>query len=236
MKKLIFLLSIITFNVSAQNATPAEQAEENNTEVGTVLFKISNIKPIKNKEDVTVACGYDITMYNRTEKDLSNIGLSLHWKDTTVEQKIEKEKKQPSKNVFSRGSSKTEQFDYPTINTTVSLPPVPAKKQILKRLEISTNKCFLLINKASYQINSCNFSSIKSGNEKGRGSASTCKDSFFLIDSNDGNYYTEFSDKNYDVLEQEKENKIQKEIDEINNLYTQSKEAISKLENTVNAI
>ncbi len=218
MKKLIALFSIFAFNAMAQMPD-------------AVLFKVSDIKPIKNEENTTVACEYNLTVYNRSNADLNNVALSMAWSDTTVARTIEAEKKASSrsKSIFTKGSSRTQSLDSDTVTASAVLGDIPAKKQIMTKQKVESNKCFLLLNKANFVVESCQFAET----DKNAEAAIKCSDSFIYIDAENPEYYTKFSDENYDAKKLKQESIIKKELLEINEKYNQNVEEINRLNQTI---
>lgn len=225
MKKLIALCSILAFNAVAQ--TPQ-----------SVLFKVSDIVPLKNADNATVACEFNATFFNRSDKDLSNVVIKLDWEDEVVSQTIDEEKKEEknSGSIFGqRNFSRTEANTAKTIGTQISLPPMPAMRQVVSKQKIQTDRCFLLLNKLEYQVNSCKASSPNATNNGGA-TSEECKDIFVFIDSENPEYYTEFQGLSVEEQEEQEKTQLEKDMSEVNGLYDANVEAIGKLNTTINSM
>ena len=58
-----------------------------------VLFKVHDIKPLKNRDGKITNCEFNITFFNRSNKNVDNATVNLTWKDEAIGHVIEDEKK-----------------------------------------------------------------------------------------------------------------------------------------------
>ncbi len=57
-----------------------------------VLFKVHDIKPLKNRDGKITNCEFNITFFNRSNKNVDNATVNLTWKDEAIGNVIEDEK------------------------------------------------------------------------------------------------------------------------------------------------
>ncbi len=222
MKKFITLFSLFAFNAFAQS--PSQDS---------IIIKLSDVVPNKDEVAQTTSCKYNLTIYNRTDKDLSNTVFTLKWIDEAAIKAIEAEKKasQKSKNVLARGYSKTKDLERTTLTSEVTINAIPSKKQIKITQEVVTDKCFLLLEPAEVSVKTCRFVSEDAANNKKTSSKAdtNCKSSFVLVDASSPEYYTEFSDENYDAKKAKQKSLIEKDLADIDELYNQNIKSVEEL-------
>ena len=96
-----FLLGTVCSFLAA--APVAAQVEENTTEdeglvsvvdeaQPAVLFKIHDVKPIRNRDGNVTDCEFNATFYNRSNNNVNKIVLNLTWQDKAIANVIDFEK------------------------------------------------------------------------------------------------------------------------------------------------
>lgn len=202
-------------NVSAQVADPA------------VLFKIHDVQPVKNSDGLTIACDFDTTLYNRSDKDINSATLSLTWTDTAIEGMINEEKKvDPKMQNNYRGSfSQTEASSPSDVVTTVDVPALKPYKQVSLRSRIQSDRCFLLMNDVRVEVKKCQ---IAGGQESGRNST-PCDGMFRFVSPQNPEYYREFKPISYDEVKMQGENKRNQDRRDLNVQYDATIAEINKV-------
>lgn len=200
-----------------------------------ILYKIHDIRPVKNHEAQVVACEFDATFFNRTDLNLSTISLDMGWKDDVIESTIEIEKKEEIKNAdadtgFSRrrGLSKTESLTSRNVGTSLSLPPLASQKQIVVTGRVDTDRCFLLIEDVNLNVKSCKVSTLNK-DAKSDVKDTDCKELFKYISSMNPEYYTEFKSASYQDQQREEMQEKQKEKNELNSMYNKTVSSFNRV-------
>jgi hypothetical protein len=52
------------------------------SEANAIIFRIEDIKPIRNENELVDKCGFMVTVFNRMEKEVKEANLDLIWKDS----------------------------------------------------------------------------------------------------------------------------------------------------------
>lgn len=80
---------------TADAKTPPAHEEEDEA----ILFKVHDVKPIKNsKGDEVNACDFYVTFYNRSNKDINGAQLDLTWVDNSLIDVVNAEKEESAEN------------------------------------------------------------------------------------------------------------------------------------------
>lgn len=171
-----------------------------------ILFKVHDVKPIKNSQnDEVKACDFYVTFYNRSNKDINGAQLELTWEDNSLLDIIEDEQEESAQK-HKNGENIDPDFSYTKSNnslklmTLVNMPAIKAYKQITVRQSLKTDRCYILLDDLSISVKSCAV--------KQTGSASdACNGLFRFVSQENPEYYTDFkpvshsSQKNADVKE-----------------------------------
>lgn len=201
----------IVLGLSAGMAN-AQEAQEETTKPRAVLFKIHEIKPVINSEGVVTSCDFLVTFYNRTTESFRQAKLNLGWTDDVSGRFLteEFEESQPASNQNNR-NSRLPQKNNSEITTTIEMPSLGSYKQASVQGNVKTEKCFLLLDKLDFQVESCNMIGKEEAENQntrrqrinaGR-NASECASLFQYVDSKNPEYYDEF--KNISYSEQERQ-------------------------------
>ena len=135
-----------------------------------VLFKIHDIKPIRNREGKITNCEFGATFYNRSEDDVKNINMDLTWEDKAIEDVIDMEKKVAKKKMendyynseamgtLSEPDSETEKYTRKVLTTTLKVPNLQPYRQVSLKSRIRSDRCFLMVNDVKFKFTSCDVS------------------------------------------------------------------------------
>nr|QIM10632.1 hypothetical protein PlAlph_5240 [uncultured Alphaproteobacteria bacterium] len=222
---------LVAANINAANAAESGEA---------VLFKIHDITPVKNSDGEVVGCDYSATFYNRSDITIRNATLNLSWKDTAIDGVIEQEKKEDSvknRRNISRARSTTERTTDKTVETLLEVPTIKPAKQIVVKSRVNTDRCFLLIDNASFNVKDCNAENATgqaaSGRKRGEGG---CTRLFSYVSAEDPQYYLEFKAMTVDEEKTEVEEQRTKEKNVADEMYKKSVAAIEATNSIVSGI
>lgn len=198
----------VAFNaliLSSSNVKAAEKpANEETSQTGAVLFRIENIEPQKNKDDLIDKCKFMVTVYNRTAKEISNASLKFKWQDN-IDNKY--------KVVGDKIETKSEQTAKTIIEKEVILEKMLPHMQKSFAQIVDTDKCFLLFDQLEYTVESCYYADenvvIKDGKKSGNGS---CTSIFNYINTQNPEYYSEFKDVPDSIIEKQQEMEKSQEL------------------------
>ena len=115
--------AVLVSNVSVANAAPqkapAAPAGDRQEEL---LFKIHDVKPVKNREGDVIACDFYATFYNRSPYELKSAVVEYKWHDKSIDSIITAEKEadaeKKGRNV-NRSYSETERLTEKYVSATV---------------------------------------------------------------------------------------------------------------------
>ncbi len=208
--------------------THAEQSE--------VIFKIHDITPVEENGEVK-SCSFGVTLYNRTPEMISNLGLNLSWTDDVIAEQIEAEKNEKvyddKGNVKGyKGQSETEKNTTKKVFVSLSVPPLPQGKQISIKSSINTDRCFLLLQKPTIVVESCNYGSGKNTDKK----AGVCKNLFTYVSPNDGEYYSDFKQISYTEEVEDIKNQAEREKKEMEKIYSEALSSVNRISQTLNTM
>ena len=207
-----FLLGA-TCALLALSAVPAwAEGEENedglvsqiNENEPAVLFKVHNIKPIKNNEGKVTDCEFSATFFNRSNNNIDNAMININWRDDAINNVIENEKQAALKKIQEEHYgedtsmmplpvSDTEKTTPVVLTASVRIPPLKPYRQVSLRSKISSDRCFLMMNDAGFKLVSCS-----AGSPDGAGVAvvapgtTVCDNLFKFVSARDPEYYREF--------------------------------------------
>lgn len=211
-----------------------------------ILFKIHDIAPLKNNEGAVVACNFNATFYNRSDKDINGATLRLTWSDKTIggvigdelKESAAKRKLNDKDGRYSRATSQTERVTPENIEATLEMPAVKAYKQMTLTSKIQTDRCFLLLNDMDFRIDSCSASENKNVDVISRaGNESTdCLKLFQYVSAKSPAYYKEFKKVSYDEEKAAKKTEMQKNTQEINRVYGEAVDALNATSGSLSRI
>lgn len=220
--------------VSAALAQNAPVAAGLSGKTDAILFKIHEIQPLKNAEGMVIACNFNATFYNRSPKDISNASLRLSWRDEAISSVISDEKKeraaQEPGRIVGNQTSYTERVTPAEISATIDLPALKAYKQITLHSKIQADRCFLLLNDATFTVNSCQAS--ETTGIRGA-SASNCGGLFNFVSAKNPEYYREFKKISYNDEKVIKQSEKEKDQKELNKAYNDAVDSLTSISNTL---
>lgn len=206
MKKFTEALTVLLMSAGLLTS-PAQAAQKNNvpqkkqeatTRHDAVIFKVHNITPIS-QDGVVTGCDFVVTLYNRTAVNFRNFTLNLHWNDTVDERfefdsyvknvlgerAIDEEAKLLGENVKSK-----------PLETALNVSAFGANKQFSVKSHIDNEKCYLLLQQATYTVSPCDIArSTTAGEGASFGSdGKECTALFQLVDTSNPEYFGEFKE------------------------------------------
>lgn len=205
------------------------QAAKETSKRETVIFRIEDIKPIENDEGVTSQCEFNFTVYNRMEKAIKEANIDLSWADNVAgKYKVNEDKLEVKKD------AKKARF---LISETVNIKDIAPHQQKSFKFVVDTDKCHVLFDQVEYKVNECiaDGDEIKIRNNKREGHGS-CANMFDYINSQNPEYYSEFSDVPESELQQISDQRNKQDIQAIEDAYKNSIETLKKASNTLKEI
>ncbi len=207
---------------SVVNPVSAENKKEETSDVGAILFRIENIKPIANEDGLINKCTFMLTAFNRMEKAVSEANLNLKWEDNISAKHVVKNQKLEVK---TGNDAKT------IVTTQMKLLNIAPHSQKSFEGQVETDKCFLLFDNLEYTVDSCTNEGdvFKMKNSKIVDKSKGCADNFDYIDSKNPEYYSEFKDIPESVLVKQAEEEKNTEVAKITENYNKSMSTINKI-------
>lgn len=235
-----FLLgTVCSLSVVMATMTYAEEITEEDDglvsvvteEQPNVLFKIHDVKPIRDRDGKVTDCEFSATFYNRSENNVNNIVLNLTWEDDAIanvikfEKDLDKKKMQEenynnNEGQFRQPKSETEKITSVALTTSLKVPDLKAYRQVSLKSRIETDRCFLLINDPTFKFGSCNVLNPNSTGVTIQTTAmSACESLFKYVPSSDPEYYREFKKVTFNEEKKAKVQAQKKEQDELKEIY-----------------
>ena len=229
--------------VTAPGATDSPRAEKTSDE-GMVIFRIENIKPIKDKRGNIKQCSYIVTAYNRMNTAIKEAELGFSWQDNItgsyikriddsakltqdeISEQLDSELKEMKENA-KKEQPKQNVLQFKPINTTVKVFNIGAHAQKSFSDTVDTDKCFLLFDNLNFQVRNCLVDGQKPG-DKGN-----CNNKFQYISSKNPEYYVEFSDVPENVVQEQIEEEKNQELSTINSQYDEVVSSLIKIDETL---
>ena len=242
----------ILFGTVAVKAAETEGDNEFASKIASgenvVLFKIHDVKPIKNDDGVITDCEFGMTLYNRSPKSVDAATINLSWVDKGVadviatEESLEVEetlRPKSKKNASLKQSvsmSKTADFVVPDLTTSVSLPQIRPFRQVSLKSKIQSDRCFLLIENADFSFSECRVTEPSVSTAKrltaSRGAGdSGCKSLFRFVSPRDPEYYREFQKVAFNEEQKRKEELRKKELGEMETAYKKMMDDLTSIVN-----
>ncbi len=230
--------------LQAQKAQKTQKTEKTSDE-GKVIFRIENIKPIKNKQGNVRQCSYIVTAYNRMDTAIKEATLDFSWQDNITGKYIQQiedsskvakdeiteqldsdvaEMKQKQDNNKSRTA-----LQFKPIHSSVKFFNIGAHAQKSFSDTVDTDKCFLLFDNLNFQLKDCQLEGHKANDE-------SCKDKFQYISTKNPEYYVEFSDVPESVVQDQIEAEKNKEMNETESRYNDIMSTLGKIDSTLNSM
>lgn len=218
------------------------------SDAGNIIFRIENIKPIKNKSGDIKQCSYVVTVYNRLDMPIKEANLNFTWYDNITGQYIQKmeesmkietdeltdqldsDAKELNKNVRSAPQKTSVQFQ--PITSAVKFFSIAPHAQKSFSFNVETDKCFLLFDNLNFNVKDCIYEGQvlpKKNDHKAK--MATCANKFEYIDSKNPEYYVEFNDIPENVVQEQIEEEKNQELSNVNNGFNEVMATIDKLDN-----
>ncbi len=245
-----FLLSMSGVLMILASAGGAWAAEGSNDELVSrigagaegVIFKIHDVKPIKNREGLITDCEFNATFYNRSEKNVDNAVVELTWNDQAIADIIAKEKKEIAErsnrdaalgniDAFSSYNQpqglETEHLTPAALKASIRIPPLKPYRQVSLKSKINSDRCFLMIEDAEFKLQSCS-ASVQGSSSVVSPAGSSCEGLFKFVSSKDPEYYREFKKVSFNEEVKNKLNARKKEQQDITSMYDKTVSDMSK--------
>ena len=203
-----------------------------------VLFKIHDIKPIRNREGKITNCEFGATFYNRSEDGVKNINMDLTWEDKAIEDVIDMEKKVAKKKMendyynseamgtLSEPDSETEKYTRKVLTTTLKVPNLQPYRQVSLKSRIRSDRCFLMVNDVKFKFTSCDVSGKEEKNltsrSMGNAKMAACSSLFKFVNAKDPEYYREFKKVSFNEEKKAKVNARKQEQENLTKAYNQT--------------
>ena len=238
-------LTVLLAGVMSLTAVGVQAADS------SVMFKIHDIKPVKNSDNLVESCEFSTTFYNNSRVTVSNVSLDLVWKDTVVEGTIAEEKKEattfrgrrvdntPS---YRRGAG-TDAFTTVELTAPISLPPLAPGKQITVKNSVKSDRCFLMLENVEINIKSCR----TTGSDPALGAngaqigvstsvSENCNGLFKYYSPKDPEFYTDFKPISYDEEAQQERAKVNRDKEEVEDMHEKALSAVRRAGEVVESI
>lgn len=180
--------------LASVSPSQAQDNKESSKSEG-IIFRVENIKPVANDEGLTSQCEFYVTVFNRMNKEVKEVDMSLIWTDNvSAKYKVVNDSVQ-----VEQDARKTKTV----ISTNVEMKDIAPHQQKSFKGVVDTDKCFLLFDQLEYRINECiaegDKVEVKNSKKIGKGS---CLGVFDYINSKNPEYYSEFKDIPESTLQQ----------------------------------
>lgn len=229
MNKHKIFLSVLGLAAAGCLSSGSVQAAGNDA----VLLKVHDVQPIKGTDNLTTSCDYNVTVYNRSSKDLTSASLLLTWTDTTMDSFIQGEKDanaRSGKSGFNQDIANMEANTPVQISSMIDVPTLAPQKQVSLRARIQSDRCFLLTGPLTIQVKSCKLGEGETtGRSRSFSSNDACDGLFQYVSPESAEYYREFKPISYDDMQIQGEARRAKDRTEINTQYDTVVTEISKV-------
>ena len=223
-------IAMVMGTAVSADAAPSRRGRKTDTsEAGTVIFRIENIEPIRNKEGLIDKCSFILTAFNRMDKPIREAEMQLNWVD-----KISNRYDIQNDQVIALEDAEVSDVVASKIITLSSVQP---HRQKSFSAEVNTDKCFLLLDNLEYHVNFCFLEGekmeMKDSKLIGTGS---CSGNFNYISSKNSEYYSEFKDLPESVLEKQAEEEKKNEIAKVTEKYNSTMSELKAISETLDRI
>ena len=192
-KKILF--SALAFVMAGCVSVPSVQAADD-----AILYKIHDVKPIKNDAGILVGCDYNATFFNRTSSNLKSADINLVWFDDTVNAMAQQNQKKneqasSSRNTRNRKNSNQklpESSSAASVSSSIQLANLAPAQQKTVHAKISSDRCFLLIGDVSLAASNCDVAAADNASGSSFKGNQGCSGLFKFVPASDPQYYSEF--------------------------------------------
>lgn len=232
-----FLLSALAFVMAGCVCVPSVKAADD-----VVLYKIHDVKPIKNEAGALVGCDYNATFYNRSSYSLKSADLNFVWFDDTVDGLAKQEQQNKEQQAANRSSRnkrttavKTPESSLASVSSSLQLANLGPQQQKTVHTKISSDRCFLLIGEVSLSASNCDVSSADGSSSSFKGGQG-CNGLFQFVSPSDPQYYSEFKQVSPEEEKLQQENARIEQRNKINQAYGETLAQFKKVTEALNGI
>ena len=233
-----FLFSALAFVMAGCVSVPSVQAADD-----AILYKIHDVKPIKNDAGALVGCDYNATFFNRTSSNLKSADINLVWFDDTVNamaQQEQKKNEQASSNRNTRNKKSNqkvpESSSVASISSSIQLANLAPAQQKTVHAKISSDRCFLLIGDVSLAASNCDVAAADNASGSSFKGNQGCGGLFKFVPASDPQYYSEFKQISPEEEKVQQENTRIEQRNKINQAYGETLAQFKKVTEALNAI
>ena len=180
--------------VEAKNVNNKQKGNEATTRSDAVIFKVHDIAPIS-EDGIVTGCDFTVTLYNRTSINFRSFNINLEWTDN-VDEKFKFSRYMES---FIGEEEFAKQKDFigedaaaEALQTSITINAFGSDKQISVRSHINTDKCYLMLSTASYNISPCNIVRSVDNATDNNLDNKECTDLFQFVDTSNPEYFGQF--------------------------------------------
>ena len=203
MKKITEVLTVLMMSIGLLS-TPARAAQTNDvaspnveptTRHNAVIFKVHDVVPVS-QDGIVTGCDFTVTLYNRTDVNFRNFTLNLKWHDT-VDERFEFNSYVKNilgdKAIGEEAKLFGEAEKNKPLETALNVSAFGVNKQLSLKSHINNEKCYLLLQQASYVVTPCDIARNSDGGRIASGSdGKECTGLFQLVDTTNPEYFGEF--------------------------------------------
>ena len=212
-----------------------------------VLFKIHDIKSLKNLNNEVTDCEFNISFYNRSDTYVEGASLLLEWKDEAIEDVINSEE-QNNENFARQMSEEGNNFSTqrsqlttgilvsPSLITNVRVPALQPYRQITLKSKLSSDRCFLMLNEAKYTLTQCLLPNKASGVRSANKEQEQCQNLFRMVSVKDPEYYREFKKVSFNEDRKLQYQMKQRESEELGQIYEKAVSGLSRATDIIGQI
>lgn len=204
MKKITEFLTVLLISVgllstsalAVQKKVVQQETKEATTRNDAVIFKVHDINPVS-KDGIVTGCDFTVTLYNRTATNFRNFTLNLKWKDS-VDERFEFNSYVKAilgeKVIAEEANLLGAEAKSKPMETAINVNAFGANKQLSVKSHIDNEKCYLLLEQASYTVAPCDIARNTSDNSRTTFSSDgkECTSLFQLVDTSNPEYFGEF--------------------------------------------
>lgn len=239
--KKVFGLALGLMLATNISSVRAQEVPADGDENEAMLFKIHDITPVKNREGEVIACDFNTTFYNRSTYNLKEALLEFGWKDKALGEVIAEEKEEDAAKQnrnSNRGYSETERKTSQDIDIMIEVPSIKSYKQVTVNNRINTDRCFLLIEKVTFSVKSCNAEGLANAGRSARRTSQSdaCSRMFKFVSPEDAQYYLEFKEITPDEEKAKEEAIRQDSKDAANEIYSKTVDSLNSAAGIISGI
>jgi len=196
-----------------------------------ILFKINDVKPVKNEDGLITDCEYNIVLYNRTNSEIESAGMDLSWADDAGNYVLEPVEggDDPSKNRIKSNNA--------TVTSFVDIPTIKPYSQYTVKATAKTSKCFLLLGNVNYKVTSCRMANTQTTVGKpAAGVSESCARLFKYVSVQNPEYYRGFKPISFEDQENQNANKLQRDLENLSNSQQEIIDVFDRTKNILSTI